>query len=89
MRASTLEMLLKYHIGPSLGQSLKASLDNDSVRPVLLDSHYEAVDRRVGLVLRIMRECLLEAENPSDVIFSHDDLYDSGTDAVDNDKAFN
>jgi len=90
MRLSTLETLLRFHNSkPSLGQSLKKSLDSDPVKPVLVEDHYDAVDRRVGLVLKIMRECLVEAEHLNDVIFSHDDLYDSGNDAVENDKAFN
>ena len=58
--------------------------------PVLLDAHFEAVDRRVGIILKLIRECLqATASNVSKVIFSHDDLYDSGYDAVENDKAFN
>ena len=74
----------------TLGQTLRASLEDDPLTTVLLNAHYEAVDRRVPIVLRIVRECLQSASRSlSDVIFSHDDLYDSGTDAVENDKAFN
>ena len=74
----------------TLGQTLRASLEDDPLTTVLLNAHYEAVDRRVAIVLRIVRECLQSASRSlSDVIFSHDDLYDSGTDAVENDKAFN
>lgn len=93
IRMSTLEILLGFHNSnspdKSLGQSLKASLNLDPLSAVLLDDHYKAVDRRVGLFLKIMRECIKEADHLSDVIYSHDDLYDSGTDAVENDKAFN
>ncbi len=93
LRSSTLATLLSFHqaVPPqmSLGQALKLSLSVDPVRPVLLDSHYEAVDRRVGLVLKTVRDCLQVSNDPSEVIFSRDGLYDSGKDAVENDKAFN
>ena len=65
-------------------------LEQDLVTLVLLDTHFEAVDRRVGITLKLIRECLqATTTNASEVIFSHDDLYDSGYDAVENDKAFN
>ena len=93
MRASTLETLLRYHKSPpdqSLGSALMASLEADPVRPVLMDPHYQAVDRRVAIILKVLRECIKAASHPAEVIFSHDDLYESGyDDAVFNDKAFN
>ena len=91
MRSTTLETLLRYHKAPelSLGSALKASLELDPVRPVLLDPHYQAVDRRVAIILKVLRECLKAASNHAEVIFSHDDLYESGNEAVFNDKAFN
>ena len=95
MRSSTLQSLLTSHresidAGNGLGQALKARLESDPVNPVLLDVHYQAVDRRVAIILKVMRECLKAANNPAEVIFSHDDLYNSGyDDAVFNDKAFN
>ena len=73
----------------SLGQTLKQSLLEDPVAPVLLDAHFSAIDRRVGIILKLIRECLQATSNASEVIFSHDDLYNSGYDAVENDKAFN
>ena len=95
IRSITLDRLLKFHNGAadhklSLGGALKLSLEQDPVTPVLLDAHFEAVDRRVGIILKLVRECLqATTTNASEVIFSHDDLYDSGYDAVENDKAFN
>jgi len=95
IRSITLDRLLKFHNGAadhklSLGGALKLSLEQDPVTPVLLDAHFEAVDRRVGIILKLLRECLqATTTNASEVIFSHDDLYDSGYDAVENDKAFN
>ena len=95
IRSITLDRLLKFHNGAadqklSLGGALKLSLEQDPVTPVLLDAHFEAVDRRVGIILKLIRECLqATTTNASEIIFSHDDLYDSGYDAVENDKAFN
>ena len=54
MRSSTLTTLLQYHNGPkTLGEALKASLKSDPVTPVLVDSHFAAVDRRVGIILQV------------------------------------
>ena len=47
------------------------------------------IDRRVSIILKLIRECLQASTNASEVIFSHDELYNSGYDAVENDKAFN
>jgi len=83
VRASTLNTLLKYHQSPqSLGAALRQSLEKDAVKPVLLDNQFSAIDRRVSLILQVIRECLNSSSNPADVIFSHDDLYDSGIEAV-------
>lgn len=85
IRSSTLSTMLKFHNGPvSLGQALKESLSKDPITPVLLDNHFTAVDRRLGLVLNVLRECLKESGGkPDSVIFSHDDLYNSGFEATD------
>ena len=64
-------------------------LEQDLVTPVLLESHFESVDRRVGIILKLLRECLqATTTNASEVIFSHDDLYDYSYEAVENNKAF-
>jgi len=75
IRQSTISMLLSYHSGPtSLAAALNKSLSSDPIKPVLTDQHLEAVDRRVGLVLQVVRECL-DTFNHEDVIFVKDDLY--------------
>ena len=57
MRSSTLGMLLKYHTSPqTLGDALSESLKQDalnSYNPILLDPHFKAIDRRVGIVLQV------------------------------------
>ena len=65
-------------------------LEQDLVTPVLLDAHFEAVDRRVGIILKLIREYLqVTTTKASEFIFSHGNLYNNGYDAVENDKAFN
>eukprot|EP00092_Neocalanus_flemingeri_P018372 GFUD01019883.1.p1 GENE.GFUD01019883.1~~GFUD01019883.1.p1 ORF type:complete len:510 (+),score=167.39 GFUD01019883.1:228-1757(+) len=76
IRHSTLSMLLTYHSGPvPLSAALNRSLSSDPIKPVLTNQHLEAVDRRVGLVLQVARECLDSAETPENVIFIRDELY--------------
>ncbi len=90
IREATLSRLLAFHNSPtaSLGQTLRANLEADPVTPVLLDDHIEAVDRRVAIILQVVRDCLSQSDHTSDVIYTHDELYESGYDAVENDKAF-
>jgi len=76
IRHSTLSMLLSYHVDPvPLSRALNRSLSNDPINPVLTNQHLEAVDRRVGLVLQVVRECLDSAELAENVLFISDDLY--------------
>ena len=60
MRSSTLAMLLKYHTSPqSIGDALRESLQKDalnSVSPILLEAHFKAIDRRVGIILQVCTE---------------------------------
>ena len=60
VRSSTLAMLLKYHTSPqSLGDALSKSLQQDAlntVNPILLEAHFKAVDRRVGIILQVRRK---------------------------------
>jgi len=76
IRHSTLSSLLSYHSGPvPLSAALNRSLSSDPINPVLTNHHLEAVDRRIGLVLEVVRECLDSADFLEDVIFVRDDLY--------------
>ena len=76
IRQATISMLLSYHSGPvSLSAALNRSLSSDPISPVLTSQHLEAVDRRVGLVLQVVRECLDAANTEEEVIFIRDELY--------------
>lgn len=55
---------------------------------MLSDSHYEAVDRRVHKILETIRNCISKAGNPNEIIFTHDEKYDSGYNAIDDEDAF-
>ena len=90
IRKSTLETLLNFHNSDeTLGKSLKKSLKSDPVNPVLLEPHFEALDRRVELILKTVRDCIIKkAGNTTEVIFSHDEHYNSGNIGIENDNAF-
>ena len=72
IRKSTLETLLNFHNSDeTLGKSLKKSLKSDPVNPVLLEPHFEALDRRVELILKTVRDCIIKkAGNTTEVIRS-------------------
>ncbi|XP_075558071.1 extracellular serine/threonine protein CG31145-like isoform X1 [Dermacentor variabilis] len=61
LRRSTLRRLLSFHSGPvPLSAAMRRSLRRDPVDPVLTEPHLEALDRRVQLVLEVVRECVSE-----------------------------
>ena len=91
IRATTLWQLLYFYDGKNmtLGEALKKSLKDDPVDPVLLDPHFEAIDRRVEIILKTVDECL-NMKQSNEVVFSLDQEYDSGYDgeADEKDEAF-
>ncbi|XP_034488217.1 extracellular serine/threonine protein CG31145 isoform X1 [Drosophila innubila] len=59
IRKTTLIKLLEFHNGPKpLSQVMGESLSNDPVSPVLWQPHLEALDRRVGIILQSIRDCI-------------------------------
>ena len=78
IRHSTVSTLLMYNSGPiPLSAALNKSLTSDPINPVLTDPHLLALDRRIGLVLQVIRECLDTADTPESVIFIRDHLYNN------------
>lgn len=68
IRQSTLKRLLELYLGPErLSDLLRTSLKNDPVDPVLTEPHLLALDRRLRIILDIIRECLQD-KRPDDVI---------------------
>lgn len=63
IRQTTLETLLSYHNSPAkLSGVLRNSLSKDPIEPVLWEPHYEALDRRVEIILRAIRDCISKGD---------------------------
>ena len=78
IRSSTLKTLLSFHNGDkTLSSVLNQSMSSDPINPVLLDKHLLALDRRLGTILGVVRDCVSATENPKDVIFPRDEDYDN------------
>lgn len=61
VRQSTLRRLLELHNGDQrLSEIMRRSLKSDPVYPVLTDAHLSALDRRLRVVLEVIRECVAD-----------------------------
>nr|KAI8765335.1 extracellular serine/threonine protein kinase FAM20C-like isoform X1 [Biomphalaria glabrata] len=59
IRLSTLAKLIKLYNGPdSLSHVLQESLKADPLAPILWERHLDALDRRVGLIIKVISECI-------------------------------
>ncbi|EDV43979.1 uncharacterized protein Dana_GF18751, isoform A [Drosophila ananassae] len=59
IRKSTLIKLLEFHNGPKpLSQLMSESLSQDPISPVLWQPHLDALDRRTGIILQSIRDCI-------------------------------
>lgn len=53
----------RFHNGPiKLSEALRKSLSKDPVAPILWEPHLEALDRRIEIILRGIRDCLAKGE---------------------------
>jgi len=78
IRSSTLKSLLSFHNGDqTLSSVLQQSMASDPINPVLLNKHLLALDRRLGIILGMVRDCVSAAEDPKEVIFPRDEDYDN------------
>ncbi|XP_037707756.1 extracellular serine/threonine protein CG31145 isoform X2 [Drosophila subpulchrella] len=74
IRKSTLVKLLEFHNGPKpLSQLMSESLSQDPVSPVLWQPHLEALDRRTGIILQSIRDCI-KRNPPGEVDGSETDV---------------
>lgn len=55
---------------------MKESMSADPVAPVLLNEHLYALDRRVGIILNSLRECI-QTNSIHDVIYQRDNFGNS------------
>ncbi|KAL2736438.1 extracellular serine/threonine protein [Vespula maculifrons] len=71
IRQSTLGTLLKFHNGPiRLSAAMKQSMAKDPVAPVLWEPHLIALDRRIGMILQAIRECVNREDSDQLVVQS-------------------
>ncbi|KAB7500167.1 Extracellular serine/threonine protein, partial [Armadillidium nasatum] len=71
IRHSTLLTLVKYQNGPQkLSSALQMSMAEDPLMPILWEPHLVALDRRLGMILQIVRECVQKAHDPFDVVIN-------------------
>ncbi|XP_059167512.1 extracellular serine/threonine protein CG31145-like [Physella acuta] len=69
IRLSTLAKLFKLYNGPdSLSQLLRTSLSSDPLAPILTEPHLDALDRRVGLVISTVYDCVNRTGSWDEVI---------------------
>ncbi|KAH8417677.1 hypothetical protein KR222_004065, partial [Zaprionus bogoriensis] len=74
IRKTTLAKLLEFHNGlKPLSQLMRESLDVDPISPVLWQPHLEALDRRVGVILQSIRDCI-KRNPPGEIDASETDL---------------
>ncbi|XP_076309113.1 extracellular serine/threonine protein CG31145-like isoform X3 [Tachypleus tridentatus] len=68
IRQSTLKRLLKLYLGPiRFSDIMRKSLSKDPISPVLTEAHLLALDRRLSIILDVVRDCL-QKQRPDEVI---------------------
>lgn len=64
----------RFQNGPKLlSQLLKESMKIDPTFPVLWEPHFQALDRRVGIILSGVRDCIAK-NSIEDVIISYENV---------------
>lgn len=57
-----------FHNGPTrLSVAMRQSMARDPVAPILWEPHLDALDRRIGIILQAVRDCIAR-ENSSQVV---------------------
>uniref|UniRef100_A0A336M8S1 CSON013625 protein n=1 Tax=Culicoides sonorensis TaxID=179676 RepID=A0A336M8S1_CULSO len=62
----------KFHNGKRLSDAMRDSLATDPIAPVLWEPHLTALDRRIGIILQGIRDCLKKNSNEEVVISDND-----------------
>ncbi|XP_061390681.1 extracellular serine/threonine protein CG31145, partial [Musca vetustissima] len=72
LRKSTVKKLLEFHNGPRpLSEVMRESMLVDPVSPILWEPHLAALDRRVGIILQGVRDCV--KKNPPEEMEGSED----------------
>ncbi|CAG0893480.1 unnamed protein product, partial [Cyprideis torosa] len=70
IRISTLQILLRFHQhSPHLSEAVDQATKSDPLYPLLLEKHLKALDRRLSIVLRTVRDCI-QKKNVTSVIIT-------------------
>ncbi|KAH9502551.1 hypothetical protein Btru_068970 [Bulinus truncatus] len=71
IRMSTLLKLVKLYLGPnSLSQVMRDSLRDEPLSRVLMESHLNALDRRLGKILKMVRNCLVGVKFMQNIVIN-------------------
>lgn len=64
-------LTLRFQTGPqSLSEAMRSSMSIDPISPILWEPHMRALDRRVNIILQVMRECINKAVDPLHVVIN-------------------
>lgn len=67
-------MVSRFHNGPKpLSQLMRESMALDPLQPILWEPHLAALDRRIGIILTTLRDCI-ETHSIHDVVFPRDEF---------------
>jgi hypothetical protein len=76
VRLSTVKTLLDFQTSPPsateggrLSDRMRRSLSKDALKPVITEAHLAALDRRVGIVLDQIHQCVQRHEGKRQVIY--------------------
>lgn len=71
IKYSTFLKLVKLYLGPDkLSDLMRTSLEQDPLKPILVEPHLQALDRRVIKILTTVYTCLQNRNKFTDVIIN-------------------
>ena len=60
-----------FHNGPTrLSIAMRQSMSKDPVAPVLWEPHLDALDRRINIILQVVRDCIARENSSQQVVHS-------------------